>query len=162
LYKIPAFIATHPKEEELFDAFNSIYNWSFGGPPNQHFYEFLISNPEYGARFHKGMKAQENYTPIGGIYPFSEFEKFPKDDGRVAVVDIGGGLGQALVQMISEAPSIKGRVVLQDKQPVLDQIPDEKIEGIEKMTMDYWDGQPVKSAFFISHSYSSQSQVPST
>jgi len=45
-----------------------------------------------------------------------------------------------------EATGVKGlgRMILEDRKPVLDAIPDEELPGVEKIVIDFFNPQPVK------------------
>ena len=40
---------------------------------------------------------------------------------------------------------MKGRVILQDRKPVLDAVSEEQLPGVEKMVIDFFQPQPVQS-----------------
>jgi len=55
--------------------------------------------------------------PLGGLYPFDGL--VANEDG-VALVDIGGGKGQMSRVILEAYPMMKGKLVLEDLQVVLD------------------------------------------
>jgi hypothetical protein len=61
-------------------------------------------------------------------------------------VDVGGGNGQQCVLLKKRFPSLKGRVILQDRPTVLDRAV--VGDSIEKMPYDYLTEQPVKGMTF--------------
>ena len=66
------------------------------------FFEYLTKHPEAGAWFARGLAnftAPEN-TAIVGAYDFAEFER---------VVDVGGGQGGLLAEILEAHPSLRGR-----------------------------------------------------
>lgn len=85
------------------------------------FWEYLRAKPERMQLFSAGMRAN---TTIGsgrasGAFPFGPALKdFLETD--IAVVDVGGGRGQALEAIYRDWPHIEGRLILQDLPHVID------------------------------------------
>ena len=111
----------------------------------------MTENPENLLMFSKAMMQQEAGLPILGMYNFTTL----KDDvvaepERALIVDIGGGRGQALIAIAKETENAWGtgaKMILQDRPPVLDSVPQDSIPGVEKMAYDFYDEQPIKSRF---------------
>lgn len=85
------------------------------------FWEYLHAEPERMQLFSAGMRAR---TTIGSgkansVFPFGEALKGCVETD-IAIVDVGGGRGQALEAIKQEWPQIKGRLVLQDLAHVID------------------------------------------
>lgn len=57
-------------------------------------------------------------------------------------VDIGGGIGQQCSLLKSRYPRLPGRVILQDTAQVIQRAP--PVEGVERMSHNFWLPQPVK------------------
>ncbi|MDY7230350.1 methyltransferase [Hyalangium rubrum] len=78
----------------------------FGKP----FFDYLASDAAAGATFHRGMSSLSDLEngPIARSYDFSPFQK---------VVDIGGGHGGFLIEVLQSSPKIRG--VLFDHAHVL-------------------------------------------
>ena len=96
------------------------------------FWEYLKEKPERMQLFSSGMRSQ---ITIGGgkrsgVFPFGDVLAWPpcKDDD-VAIVDVGGGRGQALEAIKQDYPEIKGRLVLQD---LADVVEDAKSHGLSE------------------------------
>ncbi|KAL8946952.1 MAG: hypothetical protein Q9222_006717 [Ikaeria aurantiellina] len=80
-------------------------------------------------------------------YPFSEevLAGVKPGEDSVVVVDVGGGLGQALFEIKGKFPDIKGRLVLQDQPSTVKQAGDGK--GVfTPMGHDFFNPQPIKGA----------------
>lgn len=61
------------------------------------------------------------------------------------LVDIGGSVGHDLVQFQQYFPDHPGKLVLEDLDVVLNQIPDpERVRSIKKVPHDFTKPQPVK------------------
>jgi hypothetical protein len=84
-----------------------------------------------------------------GIFPFeAELSRLHTDDDTVLLVDIGGGMGQAVRQIKEMCPNIKGRMILQDRPQVTSVITGE-MPGIEVMAYDFFTPQPIKGTLSI-------------
>lgn len=87
------------------------------------FWEYLKEKPERMQLFNSGMQSQ---VTIGsgkrsGVFPFGEvLAKHPCQRNEVAIVDVGGGRGQALEAIKLDYPSIAGRMVLLDVADVVE------------------------------------------
>ncbi|KAL9082733.1 MAG: hypothetical protein Q9165_008801 [Trypethelium subeluteriae] len=96
------------------------------------FWEYLKEMPERMERFNSGMRSQ---TTIGsgkksGVFPFGDIlGETPCLEGEVAIVDVGGGRGQALEAIKQDYPNLKGRLILQD---LADVIKDARCQGLDK------------------------------
>lgn len=55
------------------------------------------------------------------VFPFGDvLERHPCGENDVAIVDVGGGRGQALETIREDCPTIKGRMILQDLPNVIE------------------------------------------
>ena len=113
------------------------------------FWEYLKEKPERAALFNSGMRSLATVggaTTSAGSYPFDkELAKHDLGDDDVAIVDVGGGRGQALEAIRQTFPGLKGRMVLQDVREVIE---DARAKGlpsfIEPMVSSFFEPQPVK------------------
>lgn len=65
-----------------------------------------------------------------------------KEETPVLFVDVGGGIGSQCALLKDRLPDLPGRVVLQDLPIVVQHaLP---TEGVENMSHDFWNEQPVK------------------
>ena len=110
-------------------------------------WEHIDSDPDRARTFNYAMEAQTQASlPTVGIYPFeSELAKLVEGDDNVVLVDVGGGKGQASKMIRQGCPGLKGRFVLQDRPEVIANITNE-LPGIEKMSHDFFEEQPVKGS----------------
>ncbi|PQE19000.1 O-methyltransferase protein [Rutstroemia sp. NJR-2017a WRK4] len=110
-------------------------------------WEHISKDPKRLAAFNAAMQAQSAQTVQSyAIFPFQEeYQKVGTTDDTVLLVDIGGGQGQASKAIRKLVGDTKGRIILQDREEVMrDNV--EEIEGVEKMTYDFFTPQPVKGA----------------
>lgn len=113
------------------------------------FWEYLNEVPSRMELFSSGMRAT---TTIGsgratGAFPFAEVLSNCKHES-VAVVDVGGGRGQALEAIWMERAGAKGRFILQDLPHVID---DGLGKGLpvwmETSKASFFESQPVEGNF---------------
>jgi hypothetical protein len=83
-----------------------------------------------------------------GAYPVRERLGNAVDDDEVLVVDIGGGAGHDLLGFRERYPDLKGRLVLQEMEYMIERVKGEgKCEGVvELMGHDFYGEQPVKGS----------------
>jgi hypothetical protein len=100
------------------------------------------------------MTTQEAALPVLGMFPFHTFpDTIDKSDpDRAFIVDVAGGRGQSLLQVKKEIEEHGGaglgKAILQDRERVLDSIPQDQLPGIEKVVIDFFTPQPIKSTLF--------------
>jgi hypothetical protein len=123
------------------------HSW-YDGQVGKNFWEVLGSD-ESGARlqrFSKGLSLFAAMHPVVAMFPFSELLAQGNSADRPLCVDIGGGRGLAMLELIRGCPELKGEVVLQDRPAVLDDIPEKDIPGLTKMAHNFFTEQPVKNS----------------
>ncbi|KAK3936818.1 Demethylsterigmatocystin 6-O-methyltransferase [Diplogelasinospora grovesii] len=120
-------------------------------------WEIKALYPDYGAKFTKSMKSRQivggdmKLTGPDALYDLGWLgeEAQARKDGA-AVVDVGGGLGQLLKDVIREVPGIRPRqCVLQDREEVINEakeVGDEALKDVEMIAHDFHTPQPVKGA----------------
>jgi len=145
---MPEYVATH-EPGSIFNPRQSPFSWG-NDAEGKTFYEFLLDHPDRLKRFNTAMTTQESALPVLGMFPFTSLLKADADPSRAFIVDVAGGRGQSLLQIKQEIEAAggdmgKGKVILQDRKAVLDAVPDEQIPGVEKMVIDFFQSQPVKS-----------------
>lgn len=82
------------------------------------YFEWLTQNPELYTVFNKAM-AFHSLTGVDGIataYPWNKLS--PGGPDGVTVVDVGGGKGHAVKEVIRFHPEVAGHAVLQDLENV--------------------------------------------
>jgi hypothetical protein len=146
-YRLPEYTATHAPDS-IFDPKQSPFSWANNAEGNT-FYGFLLDHPDRLKRFNTAMTTQEAALPVLGMFPFTSLLDGGESGERAFIVDVAGGRGQSLLQIKKELEAaggdMKGRVILQDRKAVLDAVPDEQLPGVDKMVIDFFQSQPVKS-----------------
>jgi hypothetical protein len=117
------------------------------GMENASFFEILELNPTRMDVFNRGMAGFN--TGVVALYDFGSLENISQE--AVAIVDVGGGNGHTLLEILDTFPALKGRCVLQDLPAVLQGnvvIPD---GDICLQPYDFFrEVQPVNGAYFSS------------
>lgn len=152
-YRLNGF-SSEALSEKLSDS-NNPYTFAHqtGGTP---FWTFISDRPERQLIFDEDMMAQQAAAEWTiGLYPFyNKLQKYQMSNGtirdQVLVVDIAGGKGQATKKIRDLLKTVKGRIILQDRKPVLEQI-EEQLIGIETMEVDIFKPQPVKGELQVIH-----------
>ena len=128
------------------------YNYSaFHMGVNTHMgmWEYLNEDPERMKIFNSGMRSLATVANNDkGPYPFDqELNKEPLVHSQAALVDVGGGRGQALERIRQDFPNLQGRLILQDQESV---VADAKAGGlspeIEAQGASFFEPNPVKNA----------------
>lgn len=133
------------------------------GYPDKTVYEILEEMPEPAARFNQAMAASLPLMPVLGVYDFAWIGAYcrahscgPDDDDagcRPLIVDVGGGKGQALKEILTEYPSIAPeQCVLQDRAEVIVEAEEQQQNGddwgilrpVKKIASNFFLDQPTK------------------
>lgn len=112
-------------------------------------WEVMAQFPDRLRAFQLGFMSQEDSVPIIGFYDFSSLYDPATDGDRATLVDVGGGQGQSIVQILKAFPSLRpDRMVLQDLPEVIAQGNEAKSlpAGVKATVHDFWTPQPVKGA----------------
>lgn len=134
------------------------------GHPDKTNYEVFALFPEKALPFNASMKVGVADMPITGMYDFSWIAKYAaaaaagdgdKTGDRTLLVDVGGGMGQALKAILAENPDIPAeRCALQDRPETIEEVEKEAdgaLAKVQKFGASFHGEEPVKgkSAPFI-------------
>ncbi|KAJ5161069.1 hydroxyindole O-methyltransferase [Penicillium capsulatum] len=116
------------------------------------FFEWLLATPPYLQYFDSFMSAYRAgkanwYDP--GFYPVADrlITGFDASVSDVLLVDVGGGRGHDVATFISQHPSHPGRIVLQDREPVIaGVVSSSDALSFEAQAHNFFTPQPVKEA----------------
>jgi O-methyltransferase domain len=132
------------KPTEPDDVTKNPYTWRHG-QDGKSVWEIMAQYPERIQTFQEGLAEQETDLPTVGYYDFSKLKT--DEEGRMELVDVGGGQGQCLKQILQAHPDLSpSKVVLQDTPDVINiakasgTLPD----AVVKMEHDFYAEQPVK------------------
>jgi hypothetical protein len=125
-------------------------------------WEIMAQFPDRLRTFQLAFMSQEDSVPIIGFYDFAGLYDPEKDGERATLVDVGGGQGQSIMQILKAFPALQAeRMILQDLPEPIAQGRDSRMlsDGVKAMVHDFWTPQPVKGAkaYFlrrIMHDYS--------
>ncbi|KAK9413324.1 putative O-methyltransferase domain-containing protein [Seiridium unicorne] len=144
-YVLPTFLKTtgwkNPEGYEQ-SAINLGLDISQGG-----FWEWLSADPARQALFNSGMQSRPGAINVAAFYNFEEQLNDGLKDDEVALVDIGGGRGHALIEIKQAFPGLRGRLVLQDQETVIrDAISQGLPDYIEPQAASFFESNPVRNA----------------
>jgi hypothetical protein len=113
-------------------------------------FEFLLQNPARFKNFNDAMQARSSQTSQPySLFPFaSRFGAMATTDDTVLLVDVGSGIGQATLAIREACSEFKGKMVMQDQKPVIDEISSSLPPGVVGMAHDFFQPQPIKGALF--------------
>lgn len=127
------------------DARSGPFQFAYG--TDQHYFDWLRSHPTNLAAFNATMAMAGAYRGEPWFTYFPAAEKLVLRKGQsVALVDIGGSMGNDLVELKSGVPEIQGELILQDLPQVIDTITNPLPAGIRAAAHDMFNEQPVRNA----------------
>ncbi|KAK4612109.1 O-methyltransferase gsfC [Fulvia fulva] len=136
--------------------------WAWGRGGENIWDIFAKEHPEAMGKFQQGIGMVGDNVPVTGVYDFGKLSAGNDDGERKVLVDVGGGIGQCLCEIVRVHPEIAAsRCVLQEQAPLIalaSQNPSLPPD-ILKMPHDFWTLQHIKGAkaYFmrwILHDYS--------
>lgn len=143
------------------------------GHPDKTNYEVFALFPEKALPFNASMKVGVADMPITGMYDFSWIGKYATegstgsndDKDRTLLVDVGGGMGQALKAILAENPDIPaGRCALQDRPETIEEVEkeaDPALAKVQKFGASFHGEEPVKGKSMPPHASHPPSLVSS-
>ncbi|KAK7961983.1 O-methyltransferase-like protein [Apiospora aurea] len=144
-WKVSDYLKTHAPED-VYDPLKSPFSYSRGGE-GQTYYQLLEADPAFSTVWHKGMAQAALLNPVLGMFPFRDMRSAVEaEPGRAFVVDVGGGRGNALVDVMRECGGggFGAPMVLQDLEEVLLGEEPVRIDGVQVMPHDFYNEQPIK------------------
>lgn len=111
------------------------------------FWEYLKADPKREELFNRGMQARLALDK--SVYPFeAELNREPLAPGETVLVDVGGGNGQTLRQILTEFPDMKGSMILQDQASVIEDTRKRGLlpERVQAQPISFFEPNPVKYA----------------
>ncbi|MCJ1443269.1 MAG: hypothetical protein MMC23_003767 [Stictis urceolatum] len=113
------------------------------------FFAWLAQNPPYGGLFASymgGYRAGMPFWADEGFYPFNKRLVDGFDGESALLVDVGGGDGHDLLELLGKHGEVPGKLVLQDQESVISKVIEAGTKGFETTTHDFFEEQPVKGA----------------
>ncbi|TID21518.1 putative O-methyltransferase [Venturia nashicola] len=115
------------------------------------FFDWLVATPPHLDEFSAFMSAyragKANWFDKG-FYPVAErlIEGFDSSISETLLVDVGGGRGHDVAMFAAEHASHPGKLVLQDREPVIASVADKASLPFESQAHDFYTPQPIKGA----------------
>lgn len=137
---------THGPQEptSLFEnPYSDYFNASNTG---QTTWDIMAKDPDRWHTFQVGLGLADSLVPTTGYYDFDALAVADGED-RVALVDVGGGIGNKLNEILRASPNLKPEsTVLQDQPSTIEIAKKESPapKGVKMMQHDFWKEQPVK------------------
>ncbi|EUC36989.1 hypothetical protein COCCADRAFT_1953 [Bipolaris zeicola 26-R-13] len=115
------------------------------------FFPWLVATPPYLDEFDNFMSAYRAGKPNwydAGFYPVDDrlIEGFDTDTGETLLVDVWGGRGHDVQQFISEHKAHPGKIILQDREPVIASVSNQDKLLFELEVHEFFTPQPIKAA----------------
>lgn len=110
----------------------------------QTIFEWFPENPETLRHFQDLMSTQrEGHSTWLDFYPFQEqiVDGYDKDPNGVLLIDVGGNVGQELLDIQKYHKNLPGRLVLQDLPMTVEKVP--ATSAFEAMSHDFFNAQPI-------------------
>ncbi|KAI0550475.1 S-adenosyl-L-methionine-dependent methyltransferase [Xylaria curta] len=125
--------------------------WYLGHQTNKQAFEWVKERPDMMGHFMSWMVGQRDGLPM--FLDVIDFEKELAgqeiNENTPVFVDIGGAMGHQCIAFRQKHPGLVGRIILQDREEVIQQAitsPIPGFEGIETQPYDFFTPQPIKGA----------------
>ena len=112
----------------------------------------MAQDPEKIQTFQVGMAGIDVAIPVVGHFDFSVLRSIPEDGDRVELVDVGGGHGACLKQILVRHPELNPRkVILQDRPDVIEMAKASSGLPMDLVLMqhDFRTEQPIKGTIHL-------------
>ncbi|KAJ5833105.1 O-methyltransferase [Penicillium riverlandense] len=113
------------------------------------FFEWLVATPPHLQHFDSFMSAyRAGKANWYDFYPVTELmiTGFDPSVSDVLLVDVGGGKGHDVANFAAQYTSHPGRIILQDREPVIASVLANGSEGFEAQAYNFFKPQPIKGA----------------
>lgn len=123
--------------------------FQLGTGTKDHFFEWISRDPERLTVFQQHLAgksaAWRKYLDDPGFVRQNLVDGAKSEEGAVFLVDVGGGKGHDLQELVEKNPNLPGKLVLQDLKGPIEEARSSKLhENIELMEHDFFTEQPVK------------------
>ena len=126
---------------------------SYYGTDGQSAWDVMAGIPDIMKTFQLSLLAVDSIVPPAGpFYDFDQFKATDDEQERIQIVDVGGGYGKVLTEIVQASPALDPRYcVLQDVEHVIAIAHPAREAGLQTMTIDFHVAQPVRGTK-LSHS----------
>ncbi|KIV88384.1 hypothetical protein PV10_08071 [Exophiala mesophila] len=108
------------------------------------FFAYIRSDEARQTRFNSSMKGAGQQL-VQSPVPAAALDSQNTNEDAVQMVDVGGGIGQVTEKVMQENSHLKGRYVLQDLGPIVEEAR-AKQPNYEVVEYDFFTPQPIKGA----------------
>ena len=146
LNKLPDYLASNDYKDPQ-EPTKAAFQLAFG--TSDHLWEWMSKNPHTVTQFNHHMASTQGTmrTPLidANFYPFNErlVSGAEKEANSVFMVDVAGGKGHDLQEILSKHPDLPGVLMLQEQQSVVDEATGLD-SRIQLMVHDLFSPQPVQ------------------
>ncbi|KAI1197676.1 S-adenosyl-L-methionine-dependent methyltransferase [Nemania serpens] len=125
--------------------------WYLGHQTDKQAFEWVKERPDVMGHFMSWMVSQREGLPmfLDVINFEEEFAGPGVNESTPIFVDVGGALGHQCIALRQKYPGLVGRIILQDREEIIQQVKVQPIpgfEGIETQSYDFFTPQPIKGA----------------
>lgn len=144
--EFPKYAKVHGAKEptSLFEnPYSDYFNASNTG---QTTWDIMAKDPDRWHTFQVGLGLADSLVPTTGYFDFEQFA-VPEGEERVAWVDVGGGIGNKLNEVLKASPKLRPEsTVLQDQPSTIAIAKKESPapKGVVMMEHDFWKEQTLK------------------
>jgi hypothetical protein len=116
------------------------------GKDGQSAWDVMAGIPDIMKTFQFSLQAMdEMMPPAGPFYDFSQFRALAAEPDRIQIVDVGGGYGKVLQDIVQATRVLEPKYcVLQDVDHVIAIADAARDFGLQTMTIDFHKSQPIK------------------
>ena len=107
----------------------------------------MAQDPEKIQTFQVGLSGIDIAVPVVGHFDFNLLKSEDPSDQQIQLIDVGGGHGSCIKQILSKHPSLDPkRCMLQERPDMIEMAKQnsDMPEGLQFMTHDFFTEQPIK------------------
>ncbi|KAE8369973.1 S-adenosyl-L-methionine-dependent methyltransferase [Aspergillus caelatus] len=113
---------------------------------NEHYFDWMSKRPEIQSVFNSVMTESKRHYGVEWFEFYPVLDKLQVTPERVALVDVGGGVGHDITALKARFPQLPGKYIVEDLPQVIDDIKEPLPEGINAVKINMFEGQPIKDA----------------
>ncbi|KNG80844.1 O-methyltransferase [Aspergillus nomiae NRRL 13137] len=126
------------------DAYDAPFQLAY--QTKEHYFDWLSKRPAIQRVFNSVMTESKRHCGIEWFEIYPVLDKLQVTPDRVALVDVGGGVGHDITALKTRFPQLPGKYILEDLPQVIDDIREPLPEGISAVKCNMFEGQPIQGA----------------
>lgn len=139
---LPEYLKSHDYKSPTSDLDSP---WQVGYKTTDRPFDWLSHHPDHLRLFMQWMPFERHGLPeFLDVFPFEKTIGQNTTDETVLFVDIGGATGSQSRLVRDRFPDVKGKVIMQDQQHVVDAWPTDQRPDIEAQAYNFFTPQPIK------------------